>query len=83
MSYEALKFGNFGWSHMHAWVDPGPGHKWRECALRDLTNRSARLSVIGPLPDHFVLHLTETGSLARECKVVARDLGAVSVEFTW
>jgi hypothetical protein len=81
MSHETLKFGNFGWTNMRAWIDAGDGRAWRECAIRDLAGRSAHLSVSGPLPDQFVLHLTETGSLAKRCRVVRRDLATVNVEF--
>lgn len=82
MSFEALKFGNFGWN-MPAWIDARDGRAPRECAIRDLSASAATLSVAhaSALPDDFVLRLSASGSLAKPCHVVARDAQGMRVAF--
>jgi hypothetical protein len=80
MSFEVLHDGWFGWD-MPAWIDIGNGAPLRQCRLRDLSHRNAKLAVEAhAVPDRFVLHLTESGSLPLACKVITRDRAMLEVE---
>jgi hypothetical protein len=53
------------------------------CRMLDISASGARLQVEEPkkLPDHFLLVLSHTGRLYRECAVVWRSEKFVGVEF--
>jgi hypothetical protein len=53
------------------------------CRMLDLSATGARLQVKEPksLPDHFLLVLSHTGNLYRQCTVVWRSDKSVGVEF--
>ena len=53
------------------------------CRILDLSATGARLQVEEPkkLPEHFLLVLSHTGNLYRQCAVVWRSDNSVGVEF--
>jgi hypothetical protein len=54
-----------------------------ECTLQDISQGGAKLSVLDlrAIPDTFVLLLSSSGSVRRNCKVVRRAMGEVGVQF--
>jgi hypothetical protein len=57
-----------------AWIVAG-SDKLRECILSDVSDAGARIEVDGPqpLPDTFVLFLSQNGAARRNCRVAWRD----------
>lgn len=53
------------------------------CRMLDVSAKGARLRVEEPknLPDHFLLVLSHTGNVYRQCTVVWRSDTSVGVEF--
>jgi hypothetical protein len=79
MSFEVLNDGWFGWD-MPAWIDLGNGKPWRQCRVRDLSHRNAKLAVDAhAVPDRFLLRLTKSGSLSLPCRVITRDIAMLEV----
>jgi hypothetical protein len=59
------------------------GGEKRECVVGQVSETGARIEVAQAkqLPDSFVLYLS--GKIARDCRVVWRDEGAVGVIWNW
>ena len=55
----------------------------RECILSDVSDAGARIEVDGaqPLPDTFVLFLSQNGAARRGCRVAWRDRKHTGVKF--
>lgn len=53
------------------------------CVMHDVSKRGAKLAVhdVGAVPDTFLLMLSPAGGVRRKCKVVARSIGEISVQF--
>ena len=84
MSYDVLKNGWFGWN-MPASISLGDGFGFRPCRIKDITDNRAKLEVhrADEIPDQFLLHLTASGSLPLDCKVITRAPTMVEIEFVW
>jgi hypothetical protein len=83
MSYDAFKYGWFGWHNMSAWIASRDGRPLRQCRITDLHNDRAKLHVdrAYEIPDEFLLQLTAWSKSAFECKVVARRGMVIEIEF--
>jgi hypothetical protein len=82
MSYETLREGWVGWN-LPAWIQSDRGVSLQQCRVRDLSRAAARLEIerAAVVPDRFVLHLTQSGSLALNCNVVRRGPAVVEVNY--
>lgn len=81
MSFETLTSGFFQWN-LPAWIEDDAG-ALQPCTVREMSKKSAKLALAGAqeVPSAFVLRLTESGSLARDCRIVSRSPSEISVEF--
>jgi hypothetical protein len=64
------------------WVALGPDNL-HPCILSDISDIGARLEVdeTQPIPDHFMLFLSNNGAARRSCEVVWRQARQIGVKF--
>ena len=65
-----------------AWVALGP-NDLHGCKLFDVSEAGARIEVedTTPIPDHFMLFLSNNGAARRPCQVVWRNSNQLGVKF--
>jgi hypothetical protein len=65
-----------------AWVALGP-NDLHGCKLFDVSEAGARIEVedATPIPDHFMLFLSNNGAARRACQVVWRNSNQLGVKF--
>jgi hypothetical protein len=65
-----------------AWVALGP-NDLHGCKLFDVSEAGARIEVedTTPIPDHFMLFLSNNGAARRACQVVWRNSNQLGVKF--
>ena len=49
--------------------------------VEDISDHGARVSVVGPVPDKFVLHLSTDRMIPIKCEVVRRSTDEIGVRF--
>jgi hypothetical protein len=54
-----------------------------ECVVLNVSKSGAKLAVpdVRAVPDTFVLMLSQAGGVRRNCKVMQRSMGEISVQF--
>jgi hypothetical protein len=65
-----------------AWLALAPG-ELHGCMLSDISDAGVRIEVedAEPIPDHFVLFLSNNGAARRACRVVWRNARQLGVKF--
>jgi hypothetical protein len=68
-----------------AWIEMQDGVPMRDCIVRDISARGAKLGIItstpGAVPDEFTLRLSPDGRVGHRCRVVWRSDENIGVTF--